>query len=503
MNYVLGVDIGTQGTKTVLISENGQCLAQAFQGSNIIKKIDGTIEEDPEEQFQAVCKTIKECIEKSGIRSSNIASLAIAGQMAGIIGIGKEGKNVTPYDSWLDNRCDDYIKKMQLEVGYEVLENTGNFPSTNHGPKILWWKNERPNIFKRIHSIVQPGAYCAMRLCGLGSSKAFIDYTYLHFTGFAKIHDCSWNRNLCEKYGIEQEKLPRIVNPETKVGYVVKAMEIHTGLMEGTPVIAGCGDTSASLLSTGATKAGICVDVAGTASVFATTTTEFVMDVKEKSIGCGRAVMNGLWHPYAYIKGGGMNIEWFLREIANRGNTDNWLGSDFTLDKLNLLISSLKTNRSDPLFIPHLGGRVCPNNPDLRGAWLNLSWEHSIAHLYKAVLEGVALEYALYTNILKEISKDFSPKEVRSVGGGAKSKEWNQIKADVLGLPVVTLKREVGAPMGAALLAGYGVGLFMNIDETINKWIAFGDKVTPDLQNTNLIYKERIDTYKKLIDKLI
>ena len=502
MDYVLGIDIGTQGTKTALFSEEGQCIAQAFQNSNLIKESDGTIEENPEEQFDAVCNTIKECIDKSKIKPSQIAALAIDGQMAGVIGIGKDGKNVTPYDSWLDSRCNKYIEKMQEEAGEEILEKSGHFPSINHGPKILWWKNEHPETYNKIHSFVQPGAYAAMRLCGLSAEDAYIDYTYLHFSGFANIKECTWDDDLCEKFNLEKEKLPRIVTPEEKVGSVISEMTSRTGLLEGTTVIAGCGDTAASFLSTGATQAGICVDVAGTASVFATTTHEFLPDKEHRTLGCGRAVTKGLWHPYAYINGGGMNIEWFLKEIANRGNIQSSHKSDITLDDLNELIRSLKTEKSDPIFIPHLGGRVCPGQPSLRGAWLGLSWQHSLAHLYKAVLEGVSLEYALYMNILKEGSKNFSPSEIRIIGGGGQSREWNQIKADVLGIPVVKVKREEGAPLGAALLAGYGAGLFSNIDQTAKKWIDLGEAISPNLNNTKSIYPERISKYTKLINAI-
>ena len=502
MDYVLGIDIGTQGTKAALFSEEGQCIAQAFQNSNLIKESDGTIEENPEEQFDAVCKTIKECIDKSKIDPSRIASLAIDGQMAGIIGIGKDGKNVTPFDSWLDSRCKNYIEKMQLESGEEVLEKSGHFPSINHGPKILWWKHEQPDKFKKIQSFVQPGGYAAMRLCGLSAADAYIDHTYLHFSGFANIKECKWDDDLCEKFNLEKEKLPKIVNPEEKVGSVISGMTSRTGLLEGTPVIAGCGDTAASFLSTGATQAGICVDVAGTASVFATTTHEFLPDKKHKTLGCGRAVTKGLWHPYAYINGGGMNIEWFLKEIANHGNIQTARNTDITLDDLNELIRLLKTEENDPIFIPHMGGRVCPGQPNLRGAWIGLTWQHSLAHLYKAVLEGVALEYALYMNILKEGSKDFSPSEIRIIGGGSQSREWNHIKADVLGIPVVKVKREEGAPLGTALLAGYGAGLFTNLNQTAKKWISLGETISPNLNKTKYLYPERISKYAKIINAI-
>jgi xylulokinase len=191
-----------------------------------------------------------------------------------------------------------------------------------------------------------------------------------------------------------------------------------------------------------------------------------------------------------------------LKEIANHGNIQTAHNTNITLDDLNELVRTLKTEESDPIFIPHLGGRVCPSQPNLRGAWIGLSWQHSFAHLYKAVLEGVSLEYALYMNILKEDSKDFSPSEIRIIGGGGQSREWNHIKADVLGIPVVKVKREEGAPLGAALLAGYGAGLFTNLDQTAKKWISLGETILPNLNNSKYLYPKRISKYTKLINTI-
>jgi xylulokinase len=181
MSVLLGIDIGTQGTKAALYTLRGECLAEAFKHSILHRPAPGVVEEDPENQVESVLDTIRACMEKSVVGPAEVASVAIAGQMAGIIGVDAHGHAVTPYDSWLDTRCGPYIEKMQRVAGDEITEKTGNPPSLNHGPKKLWWKHERSEDYARIRAFVQPGAYAAMRLCGLDGSRAFIDNTYLEW----------------------------------------------------------------------------------------------------------------------------------------------------------------------------------------------------------------------------------------------------------------------------------------------------------------------------------
>ena len=488
--FLIGVDIGTQGTKAALFSKDGSCLSESFVPSNLIRPGPGAVEEDPAEQLSAVCSSVRECVEKAEIDPADVGGIAIDGQMAGIIGVGEDGTHITPYDSWLDTRCAPFIKKMNETAPDQIIAKTGGPASFNHGPKILWWKHEHSDVYKKIRAFVQPGGYAAMRLCGLDGSQAFIDTTYLHFSGFADNPKKIWDKGLCREFDIDMEKLPGIVAPATIVGSVIPSMAEKCGLRAGTRVLAGCGDTAASFLSCGATREGICVDVAGTASVFATTTARFMTD-KSGVLGWGQSVVPGFWHPYASINGGGMNLEWFRGKISGAENLD--------FDKLNALAEKVECSPANPLFIPHFGGRVCPSQPDMRGAWIGLDWDCNIPGLYRSMLEGVALEYGIYLDTLKAIDSDFSPLEIRITGGGEKSEVWNRIKADVLQVPVLKLERTEGAPLGSALLAGYGVGLFDDLDEAARVWVNRSDRILPDSGKADH-YRKRIKRYTYLLD---
>ena len=498
MKTLIGVDIGTQGTKAACFGEDGRLLAWAFRRSVLRQPGAGEVEEDPERQVNTVCQTIKECVTKVRAATADRVAIGIAGQMAGIIGVDKEGRHVTPYDSWLDTRCAPFITKMNQAAADEVVAKTGGPASFNHGPKILWWMQERRQVFRAIKAFVQPGGYAAMRLCGLTARQAFIDKTYLHFSGFADNRKGCWDAALCRRFGLDPEKLPRIVNPREIVGELTGRMARRCGLPAGTPVVAGCGDTAASFLACGATREGICVDVAGTASVFAATTRAFLPDLKHKVLSCGQAATPGLWHPYAYINGGGMNLEWFRNHIAGSGRAAARIP---TLAAMDRAAAAIAPAEGLPMFVPHLGGRVSPGWPDLRGAWVGLTWAHTAAHLWRALLEGVALEYAIYRRVLLGLHPGLRLDEIRVTGGGEKSALWNRIKASALGTRVAQADRSEGAPLGAALVAGFGVGVVKDLEAATRKWIGTGRAFQPDPRLAGC-YEARLESYERLLEVL-
>ncbi|MFM1889589.1 MAG: xylulose kinase [Planctomycetota bacterium] len=501
MAILIGIDIGTQGTKAAAFEADGTLLASAFEPSRLKRPQAGVVEEDPERQFGSVCRTIAACLRSGGIRTDAVAALGIDGQMAGVIGIGSDGRHVTPYDSWLDTRCGPLIERMLAQAGTRIVASTGGPPSFNHGPKMLWWKQERPAEFKRITAFVQPGAYVALRLCGLAGRDAFIDDTYLHFSGFADSVRRTWDDDLCRTFRFDRGRLPRIVKPQEIVGTIVPRAARACGLPPGIPVVAGCGDTAASLLACGATRPGICVDVAGTASVFAATTTEFRADVAGGVLSCARSVTSGLWHPYAYVNGGGLNLEWFRSLAAGIASGGRKTNAGPALAALDRLAAAVKPVDSLPLFVPHMAGRNSPPQPQLRGAWTGLTHEHGLAEMYRGVLEGVALEYAIYAEAIRGLAPAASLAELRVTGGGAASGLWNAIKADALGMPVRAVVGSHGAPAGAAIVAGWGVGLFASPDAAAKRWVALGAARMPTGKLAPLVAR-RLARYRELLSRL-
>jgi xylulokinase len=451
MNYLIGIDLGTQSTKAGLMTETGEFVRSESRDSRLIYPGEGAVIQDPEEMLSSVIDAVRSVMEGSGVRPADVAGLCIDGQMAGIMGVDRDGLAVIPYDSWLDTRCGS-ARQAFLDFGEErVIALTGGPVSYTAGPKIMWWKENHPEAFASIYKFVQPAAYCTMRLCGLGGEEAFYDHTYLHFSGFADTARRAWSDELTGALGVDKDKFPRILRPYDRVGGLAEDMAGRCGLLSGTPFVAGCGDTAATSFGAGITKPGLMFDVAGTASVLACATTDFAPDTKRKTILFAPSVAEGLYTPMAYINGGGMCLKWYRDDI---------LGGALAYDELDALAEGVEPGSEGLLFVPQFSGRICPNDTLVRGAYIGLRWIHGRAHLYRAIMEGVAYEYALYYDIMRELIPEQRYERVLSVGGGSRSRVFSQIKADALGLPVSAGMRADTALLACCGIAGYGVGLF-------------------------------------------
>lgn len=494
-NCLIGVDLGTTGTKAALIREDGTVLAEAHVPSRLIQPRPGHVEQDPEEMLQSAVDTIRQVMEAAGVEPAEVAGLALSGQMAGILLIDDEWNPVTPYDSWLDTRCDPYVAAMRPEAE-RIIAACGGPPTYSHGPKLLWWKNEHPEVFRRAAKFVMPAAYVAGRLTGLKAEQAFIDWTYVHFSCLADLREARWSDELSQLFGIPSDKLPRIVRPWEVVGRLTGDGARATGLLEGTPVVAGAGDQAAAMLGAGIVRVGMVYDSGGTASVMAACVSQFAPDRDSQTLLTARMVPADLWYAIGYINGGGLNLKWFRDHLNEFRGT----GDEVDYPALDARAAEVPPGSEGLLFVPHLGGRVCPNEPHISGAWIGLTWSHGWAHMYRAMLESVAYEYAIYLDIERRLAGDTVFTEVRAVGGGSRSPLWNQIKADVLGIPYVQLNRpEVGA-LGTAILAGFGVGVFDDWEAAVNRFIWEVRRYEPDPEATRR-YREYVAAYRELLEE--
>jgi len=499
--YVIGIDIGTAGTKSGLFANDGTVVSQAYEESSLRHPRPGWVEQDMEGFYRSAVNTLRQVVHESKIAPGGIAALAVAGQMSGIGMIAANWDPVEHYDSWLDTRCEPYIRFMQEQAGQDVLRKTGCPPTYAHCAKILWWRKERPDVFRRIAKFVVPGCYAAGKMAGLNASQAFVDYTYLHYTGLADIQEMRWDEDLCELFGVPQEKLPRIVRPTEVIGYLTPQAAKDCGLPRGVPIVAGAGDTTTSYLGAGVVEPGILFDVAGTASVLASCTGGYSPDLKYGTIMCSRSAIEGLWNPITFINGGGLCLRWFRDEIADWTRMEAGRTDRDPYEFLNDLAATAPPGSDGLLFVPHLGGRVLPAQPDLRGSWVGLSWGQTKAHLYRSILEGIAYEYYYYHKIMQDLYPDIRFREVRVLGGGAKSDLWNQIKADVLGIPYARVTQREPAILGSAIIAGTAVGLFSGLAETSQRFVEAHGRIEPRAEH-HAYYRNYAEAYIRLIDNL-
>ncbi len=489
MPVFVGCDLGTMGTKAAVVDDEGQILGDHFEEVQLRSPLPGHVEQDLGEIEASAHRAIRAALERSG-RAADVAAVAFSGQMSGIGSIDERFEPAAHFDSWLDTRCEPQIVRMQ-EASDLVTRLSGCPPTYSHGPKILWWRDERPEDFGRIARFVVPGAYVAARLAGLSSGEAFVDRTYIHFSNLADTAATSWSPELLDAFGIDDSKLPRIVAPLDIVGEVTPEGAERTGLPAGTAVAAGAGDQAAASLGAAVVDPGQAFESAGTASVFAMCVGRFAPDLRLKTLLASHSVVDGVFIALAFINGGGLALRWFRDELA-----PELAGRPDAYSVLDRWAEAVEPGAGGLLWYPHVQGGVLPPNPHARGAWVGLTSAHTRGHLFRAILEGIAFEYARWAALAPvELG------EARALGGGARSTLWNQIKADVLGIDWVPMVRQECGVLGDALIAAAATGYVNDLAATARQWQETGKPVRPDSPRQRA-YAPLAKAYRRLGDQL-
>ncbi len=493
--YLIGVDLGTSATKAALYRPDGTLLAEASVEVPLYHPKPGVVEQENDDFYRSAAQTVRRCLSTTGIDPRAIAAIGFDSQMAGVGSIDENFQPATRFDSWLDMRCQPYIEQLERQHGDLITRLTGCPPTCDHGPKILWWKEECPEDYARIAKFVMPSGYVAGIMAGLPADQAFIDYTFVHFSALSDAQAGRWSPELCNLLSVDPDKLPRIVAPWEVIGEVQPGPAKDFGLAPGTPIAAGAGDTAAGALGAGIVRPGMLLDTAGTAAVLAGCTDRFVADVKNRALLTMRSVVPGRWNPLAYIAGGGLVLRWFRDQFFNAIRGQTQAPSEDLYDLMTKIAARIPPGADGLFFSPHLGGRICPADPSMRGAWVGFSWGHTQAHFLRAALESVAFEYAYYLRILRELIPDLELIEARVIGGGARSDPWNQIKADVLGVPYQRLQRSEFATWGSALIAGYAVGLYDDLAQAATETTERRGEPIQPRPDVNGLYQRLAEQY--------
>jgi xylulokinase len=491
--YLIGIDIGTQGTKGQLFNLDLQPLATAFEESRLIQPEPGTTWQEADDIYGSTIRVIKALAEQSGCKGTDVAAIGIDSQMAGIMGIDKEGEASTYYDSWLDTRCKEYVKLVKERAEERFIALTGSPVSFTHGPKILWWKHEYPDVYNKTAAFVLPHTFVVGKICGIKGTESYFDWTHLQYSGFADNLNKTWSDELIETFGMTKEKLARIVSPFEIVGKTTPEFATRTGLAAGIPVAAGAGDTAVSVLGAGLFEDDQILDCAGTASVLCCAVDSYSPDIKHKTMIMMRSPQDGRYFPLTYINGGGLTVRWFR---------DNFSGTPpLSYKELEAKCADIPPGSEGIIFIPHFAGRVFPSNPDLKGSFTGLDLKHGPAHLFRAIMEGIAYEYAYYLSVLRDLYPRSVFTRMTAIGGGASSELFVKIKADVLGIEA--LRTEVGdtALVGSAAIAGFGAGVLSDYRQAIRKTIRNRPPLAADMEKYEQ-YRPIVKKYLAVIDIL-
>ena len=497
--YLIGVDIGSSSTKAALFDAQGNALADGRRTNRLAQPRAGTAEYDGRQLLQAAYEAIREVVVKSQVPPQDVAAICFDGMISGTLGIDADGDPTTPYTTTLDLRFAPQLNWVMDHLHAAIREKTGSGQPTV-APKMMWIRDEFPDVYRRTAKFVTVTGYVANKMAGLRADEAFVDHTHLWATGLSDTQNYAWSEELCSAMGLPAEKLPRIVEPARVIGGLCRRAAEAVGLVEGTPIVAGAGDQSAGFVGAGVTRPNRMGDAAGTYPVISLCTDQFRPDLDNEMAEIVASAISGLWNPVSIIIGGGLTHRWFQETFAGIDEVDEQ-GDAEAYRALDEAAAALAPGSERLLFIPHLGGRACPTRTNYRGLWIGFTWTHTRAHFFRALLEAIAYDQSLALQSLQAAHPESKVREVLVYGGGSRSGLWNQIKADVLGLPYVRLDRDDVATLGAAIIAGFAVGLYDDMAETADRFAVRSRRFEPRA-DVHQFYKPYAAFYEHLIERL-
>lgn len=494
MKYFIAGDLGTSGIKVGLVSEKGEVVESLYLPTRYRAEGPGRMMQKSDNFVEESLKGIRFVLGKSNVNPKDVVALAFSGQMGGVIGVDRDFQSLTDLDMGLDLQSESYNHLFQEE--YADFVNEKSCGSPRNFPKILWWKQEQPEIYRRVVKFVTLNGYVVGRLGGLRAEEAFLDYSLLSFFGNEEMERKQWSKEVTKDLGIDFEKLPRIVEPWCTVGTVSPWASSSCGLLSGTPIIAGLGDQPAGFLGGGFVTPGVLVDVAGSSTILSTFVLQPVRQSEKPTVMYMIAAQPSGYYAFTYINGGGTTIRWLVDTFLNgkEGRQEDYY--DWITEKS----SRISCGSEGLLFLPYFGGRQCPYDVSTRGAFIGLSWWHGKAHLFRSVLESLAYDYALGFDALQKTFPQYTYKLVFVTGGGAKNVLWNQIKASVLNLPYMPVDDYKFPLLGCAIVAGYGVGLLPEIAPFSQDIPTLEAMVKPDV-SAHQVYRRYRDLYACLLNQ--
>lgn len=498
--YLIGIDIGVSLVKAGIYDLNGTCIYTVSKSSPGEYPKPNVFIQKNEDYFRVVIDTLKETVKGADVNSANIEAVSVSSAMGGATGIDQNGDVVFDWSIVSDTRYLPYVQEMQKEAGDSLLKLSGtNFPI--FGPKLLWWKKENRNQFEKVKKFIFLNGYIVGKLCGLSIDEYFTDRTFLQMSSLADIYNTTWSDEICSRFNLQTNLLPKIVDSNTIVGRLTKKYAGILGLKAGTPFAAGGGDKSVGCLGAGMVDPGILVDESASFGALSLCANEFIPDEKYKTLENMPAPIPGLYYPCFFLFGSGVTHTWFKNNFGGDCLNRAEETGDSPFIYLDEQAKEIPPGSEGLLALGLFGGRGYPSDPDIRGMWIGHSWSHKKEHFYRSLLESFAYEYGCVLDVMRKTYPGVSMNEVRIIGGGARSSFWTQIKTDVLGIPYTTLNREDVALLGNILLAGSAVGIYNDIKEKAREFAKTGNRYIPD-KNINSYYKKYMKIYSSVFDKV-
>ncbi len=497
MKYLLGIDIGTSGTKTVLFDKGGNPISSSTEEYPLYQPEIGWAEQDPLDWWKAVCTTINAVIKDSNINPESISGIGLSGQMHGLVMLDGDGNVLRKSIIWCDQRTAKECVEITEKVGEKrLIDITANPALTGFtASKILWVRNNEPEIYEKCRKILLPKDYIRYMLTGEFATEVS-DASGMQLLD---IKNRCWSKEVLNALDIPIEYLGNVHESIVVSGKVHKRAAELTGLKENTPVVGGAGDQAAGAIGNGIISSGQISSTIGTSGVVFAHLDEPIIDEKGRAHTFCHAVP-GAWHMMGVTQGAGLSLKWFRDNFCTN---EIEVAKNMGIDPYVLMTKEAEkvpAGSRGVVYLPYLMGERTPHlNPKAKGVFFGLSAAHTKNDMLRAVIEGVSYSLLDCMEIIK--GTGLNPTNVMVSGGGGKSELWRQILADMFNCKVSTNKSSEGPALGVALLAGVGTGVYKDINEACSIAISENSIQYPKEENS-LIYKRYYEIYKKIYNDL-
>ena len=483
--WLLGVDIGTSSCKTALFDPEGKIAAQGGSEYPVSYPRTGWAEQDPEDWWKGVCRAIREMITRSEVNPAEIAGIGVDGQSWSAIALDKAGNVLCPTPIWTDTRSEAVCRETADRLTEEKLFSLCGNPSQPGytWPKILWYRENRPEVFGRTEKILQSNSYIVYRMTREITQDPSQGYGLACFD----MRKGRWDSEACRELGIPEKFLPEIVPCHQMVGRLTKEAAEQTGLMEGIPVAAGGLDAACGTLGAGVVSLGQTQEQGGQAGGMSICIDRYAADPR---LILGFHVVPGRWLLQGGTTGGGGALKWLRETVC----------PELSFAEMSELAEQAPAGSGGVVFLPYMAGERSPLwNPKACGVFFGLDFSTKRAQMIRACMEGVA--YALRHNLETAEAAGARAEILRSMGGSANSRVWTQIKADVTGHGIEVPASDTATTFGAAILAGVGTGIYGGFEEAAKRTVRVKETFTPDPEK-RAVYDRGYETYRKLYPAL-
>ncbi len=492
---LLGIDIGTSSCKAAVFKKNGEVVAAANAGYQVSYPKPGYAEQNPDDWWKAVCKATKECMEKGSVNPSDIAGIGVDGLSWAAVAVDRQGNVLANTPLWMDNRSAGICEKVNREIGEEEIFRVSGNPLTAQYTtgKVLWYQENRPEVYQETHKILQSNSFIVYRLTGQFSQDVCQSYGWHCFDMEYGV----WDEGMRKAMGIPEEFLPEISPCHAVVGTVTKKAAEECGLTEGIPVVAGALDAACGTIGAGVLHNGETQEQGGQAGGISICIDTYKADPR---LILSHYVIPGSWILQGGTTGGGGVMRWMEQEFGDYERMmAGGLGKS-SLVQFNEIAGRVAPGSDGVVFLPYMSGERTPIwDPDAKGVFYGLDFSKTKGHLVRASMEGVA--YSVRHNLEAAEEAGASVNILRSMGGSANSLLWTQMKSDITGKPIQVPNSDTATTLGAAILAGVGVGLYRDFEEAVDKTVTVKRVHEPN-QEVKAAYDKGYEIYLELYRNL-